>query len=281
MNGISMIQDARSQSTPVSEPFIDLKKVSLIYGEKEQTLAIDRLSLSIDRGSFVAVVGPSGCGKSTLLKLISGLIPPSQGDVLIEGARVTGPVQKVGMAFQNPLLMPWRTTLRNVVLPMEIVERNPVRFKKHQADHIAKARQLLASVGLKDFEKKFPWQLSGGMQQRASLCRSIIHNPEILMLDEPFGALDSFTREELWQSMQDLWLKEKFTALLITHDLREAVFLADVIYVMSGRPGKIVSRREVKFPRRRSIELMSDAAFIEIVQELRQFIAEARSQQAG
>jgi NitT/TauT family transport system ATP-binding protein len=281
MNGISMIQDVSSQSTQVSEPFIDLKKVSLIYGEKEQTLAIDRLSLSIDRGSFVAVVGPSGCGKSTLLKLISGLIPPSQGDVLIEGAKVTGPVQKVGMAFQNPLLMPWRTTLRNVVLPMEIVERNPIRFKKHQADHVAKARQLLASVGLKDFEKKFPWQLSGGMQQRASLCRSIIHNPEILMLDEPFGALDSFTREELWQSMQDLWLKEKFTALLITHDLREAVFLADVIYVMSGRPGKIVSRREVKFPRRRSIELMSDAAFIEIVQELRQFIAEARSQQAG
>jgi NitT/TauT family transport system ATP-binding protein len=281
MNGISMIQDVSSQSTQVSEPFIDLKKVSLIYGEKEQTLAIDRLSLSIDRGSFVAVVGPSGCGKSTLLKLISGLIPPSQGDVLIEGAKVTGPVQKVGMAFQNPLLMPWRTTLRNVVLPMEIVERNPIRFKKHQADHVAKARQLLASVGLKDFEKKFPWQLSGGMQQRASLCRSIIHNPEILMLDEPFGALDSFTREELWQSMQDLWLKEKFTALLITHDLREAVFLADVIYVMSGRPGKIVSRREVKFPRRRSIELMSDPAFIEIVQELRQFIAEARSQQAG
>jgi NitT/TauT family transport system ATP-binding protein len=281
MNGISMIQDVSSQSTQVSEPFIDLKKVSLIYGEKEQTLAIDRLSLSIDRGSFVAVVGPSGCGKSTLLKLISGLIPPSQGDVLIEGAKVTGPVQKVGMAFQNPLLMPWRTTLRNVVLPMEIVERNPIRFKKHQADHVAKARQLLASVGLKDFEKKFPWQLSGGMQQRASLCRSIIHNPEILMLDEPFGALDSFTREELWQSMQDLWLKEKFTALLITHDLREAVFLADVIYVMSGRPGKIVSRREVKFPRRRSIELMSDPAFIEIVQELRQFIAEARSQHAG
>jgi NitT/TauT family transport system ATP-binding protein len=276
-----MIQNAGSQSSQVSEPFIDLKKVSLIYGEKEQTLAIDRLNLSIDRGSFVAVVGPSGCGKSTLLKLISGLIPPSQGDVLIEGEKVTGPVQKVGMAFQNPLLMPWRTTLRNVVLPMEIVERNPIRFKKHQADHIAKARQLLASVGLKDFEKKFPWQLSGGMQQRASLCRSIIHNPEILMLDEPFGALDSFTREELWQSMQDLWLKEKFTALLITHDLREAVFLADVIYVMSGRPGKIVSRREVKFPRRRSIELMSDPAFTEIVQELRQFIAEARAQQAG
>jgi NitT/TauT family transport system ATP-binding protein len=276
-----MIQNAGSHSSQVSEPFIDLKKVSLIYGEKEQTLAIDRLNLSIDRGSFVAVVGPSGCGKSTLLKLISGLIPPSQGDVLIEGEKVTGPVQKVGMAFQNPLLMPWRTTLRNVVLPMEIVERNPIRFKKHQADHIAKARQLLASVGLKDFEKKFPWQLSGGMQQRASLCRSIIHNPEILMLDEPFGALDSFTREELWQSMQDLWLKEKFTALLITHDLREAVFLADVIYVMSGRPGKIVSRREVKFPRRRSIELMSDPAFTEIVQELRQFIAEARAQQAG
>ena len=273
--------DRPLQATPAGEPFITMKKVSLIYGEREQTLAIDRLSLSIERGSFVAVVGPSGCGKSTLLKLISGLILPSQGDVTIDGAKVTGPVQKVGMAFQNPLLMPWRTTLRNVVLPMEIVERNPVRFKRNEAAHIVKARQLLASVGLQDFERKFPWQLSGGMQQRASLCRSIIHNPEILMLDEPFGALDSFTREELWQAMQDLWLKEKFTALLITHDLREAVFLADVIYVMSGRPGKIATRREITFPRRRSIDLMSDPEFLEIVQELRHFIAEGRAQRAA
>jgi len=265
-----------------TRPFIDLKKVSLIYGEEEeQTLAIDRLSMSIERGSFVAVVGPSGCGKSTLLKLVSGLITPSQGDVVIEGAKVTGPIQKVGMAFQNPLLMPWRTTLRNVVLPMEIVERSILRFRKHEAAHLEKARQLLASVGLNAFENKYPWQLSGGMQQRASLCRAIIHNPEILMLDEPFGALDSFTREELWQAMQDLWLKEKFTALLITHDLREAVFLADVIYVMSGRPGKIVSRREVNFPRRRHLELTSSPQFTDVVEELRQFIAGARSQQAA
>lgn len=274
-----MIDDSRSDTAKANETFIDLRKVSLIYGEEEQTLAIDRLNLSIERGKFVAVVGPSGCGKSTLLKLISGLIPPTQGDVFIEDSRVTGPIQNVGMAFQNPLLMPWRTTLRNVVLPMEIVERNPIRFRKNKARHLEKASQLLASVGLRDFQNKFPWQLSGGMQQRASLCRAIIHNPEILMLDEPFGALDSFTREELWQAMQDLWLKEKFTALLITHDLREAVFLADVIYVMSGRPGKIVSRREVNFPRRRSIELVSDSKFTDIVHELRHFIAEARSQQ--
>jgi NitT/TauT family transport system ATP-binding protein len=276
-----MINQADSNDErSASAAFIDLQKVSLIYGEDEQTLAIDRLNISITRGSFVAIVGPSGCGKSTLLKLVSGLVPPTQGNVLIEGSKVTKPVQKVGMAFQNPLLMPWRTTLRNVVLPMEIVARNPIRFRREEAGHLAKARQLLASVGLRDFESKFPWQLSGGMQQRASLCRSIIHNPEILLLDEPFGALDSFTREELWQAMQDLWLKEKFTAMLVTHDLREAVFLADVIYVMSGRPGKIASRREVRFPRRRSIELMSDPEFTEIVQDLRQFMAEASNQQA-
>lgn len=275
-----MTDQTVSNSTQ-DEPFINLRKVSLIYGEQEQTLAIDRLNMSIDRGSFVAIVGPSGCGKSTLLKLVSGLVPPTQGDVFIEGSKVTRPVQKVGMAFQNPLLMPWRTTLRNVVLPMEIVARNPIRFRQQEAEHLDKARQLLASVGLRGFEGKFPWQLSGGMQQRASLCRSIIHNPEILLMDEPFGALDSFTREELWQAMQDLWLKEKFTALLVTHDLREAVFLADVIYVMSGRPGKIVSRREIKFPRRRSLELMADPEFLQIVQDLRHFIADARTQQAA
>jgi NitT/TauT family transport system ATP-binding protein len=273
-----MISPSASNKT---EPFIDLKKVSLVYGEEEQTLAIDRLNISIDRGSFVAIVGPSGCGKSTLLKLVSGLIIPTQGNVVIEGAAVTKPVQKVGMAFQNPLLMPWRTTLRNVVLPMEIVARNPIRFRREEADHLAKARKLLASVGLAEFENKFPWQLSGGMQQRASLCRSIIHNPEILLLDEPFGALDSFTREELWQAMQDLWLKEKFTAMLVTHDLREAAFLADTIYVMSGRPGQIVSRRDVPFSRPRPISLLSNPDFLDIVQDLREFIADGRSGKAA
>jgi NitT/TauT family transport system ATP-binding protein len=209
---------------------------------------------------------------------VSGLVPPTNGEVVIEGSKVTRPVPNVGMAFQNPLLMPWRTTLRNVVLPLEIVARNPFRFQREEAQHLEKARKLLSSVGLRNFGDKYPWQLSGGMQQRASLCRAIIHNPEILLLDEPFGALDSFTREELWQAMQDLWLKEQFTAMLVTHDLREAIFLADEIYMMSGRPGRIISRRVIDFPRPRSIELMSDPRFVEIVHDLRDVIARARSE---
>jgi len=256
--------------------FISLEDVSLVYGEQEQTLALDKVDMSIDRGRFVAIVGPSGCGKSTLLKLVSGLVPPTGGNVSIDGKRVVRPVQNVGMAFQNPLLMPWRTTLKNIVLPLEIVARNPVRYRREEAQHVAKARQLLASIGLNGCEDKFPWQLSGGMQQRASLCRSIIHNPEILLLDEPFGALDSFTREELWQAMQDLWLRERFTAVLVTHDLREAVFLADVIYIMGGRPGNVIKRYEIDFERPRPIELLSNTRFMEIVQELRGFIAKAR-----
>jgi len=271
-----MGQTAASAVGMQTDRFIDLEDVSLIYGEQEQTLALDKVDMSVKRGNFVAIVGPSGCGKSTLLKLVSGLVPPTTGSVSINGSRVTRPVQSVGMAFQNPLLMPWRTTLKNIVLPLEIVARTPMRYRKHETEHIAKARQLLASVGLKGFEDKFPWQLSGGMQQRASLCRSIIHNPEILLLDEPFGALDSFTREELWQAMQDLWIRERFTAVLVTHDLREAVFLADIIYIMGGRPGNIIKRYEVDFPRPRSIDLMVNSQFLEIVQELRGFIADAR-----
>lgn len=270
-----------TQTEPVAsavkpDRFISLEDVSLVYGEQEQTLALDKVDMSIDRGSFVAIVGPSGCGKSTLLKLVSGLVPPTGGNVSIDGKRIVRPVQNVGMAFQNPLLMPWRTTLKNIVLPLEIVARNPIRYRREEAQHVAKARQLLASVGLDGCEDKFPWQLSGGMQQRASLCRSIIHNPEILLLDEPFGALDSFTREELWQAMQDLWLRERFTAVLVTHDLREAVFLADVIYIMGGRPGNVIKRYEIDFERPRPIELLSNTHFMEIVQELRGFIAKAR-----
>jgi NitT/TauT family transport system ATP-binding protein len=261
-------------------PFIDLKKISLVYGEDDQTLAIDRLDLSIDRGSFVAIVGPSGCGKSTLLKLVSGLALPTTGHVTVEGHPVSEPVDKVGMAFQNPLLLPWRTTLNNVLLPLEIVAGNPMRYRRDEMQHVEKARQLLASVGLADFESKFPWQLSGGMQQRASLCRAIIHNPEILLLDEPFGALDSFTREELWQAMQDLWLRDRFTAMLVTHDLREAVYLADVIYIMSGRPGRIIERQVVDFPRRRPIVITSDPRFVAIVDHLRTVVARARAPSA-
>ena len=219
-------------------PFVDLKGVSLTYRlGKETTLALADATFGIDKGEFIAVVGPSGCGKSTILKLVTGLLPASGGEVRVAGEKVTGPIKGVGMAFQNPTLMPWRTTMGNILLPMEVVEPHKRRFRRHRAEYEARAMKLLYTVGLADFAKRFPWQLSGGMQQRSNLCRALIHEPELLMLDEPFGALDAFTREELWGVMQALWLEKRFTGVLVTHDLREAVFLADTVYVMSRRPG--------------------------------------------
>lgn len=257
---------------------IGLRGVSLVYGEgDDQTLAVDRLNMSVSQGELVAIVGPSGCGKSTLMKLVSGLTPPTTGLVEVRGRRVTEPVEGVGMAFQNPLLMPWRTTLGNVLLPLEIIPQPKDGIRRDRAWREARARDLLVSVGLAGFESKFPWQLSGGMQQRANLCRAIIHMPEILLLDEPFGALDTFTREDLWLAMQRLWLEQKFTCLLVTHDLQEAAFLADRIYVMSERPGRIIREEQIIFPRPRTIELLANPDFTILVSKLRGIVAEARS----
>ena len=258
--------------------FIALRSVSLVYGEGEdQTLAVDRLDMSIARGELVAVVGPSGCGKSTLMKLVSGLTPATTGLVEVRGRRVDEPVEGVGMAFQNPLLMPWRTTLGNVMLPLEIIPDPRDGIRRDKAWRRNRAAGLLSSVGLAGFENKHPWQLSGGMQQRANLCRAIIHEPEILLLDEPFGALDTFTREDLWIAMQRLWLDQGLTAMLVTHDLQEAAFLADRIYVMSGRPGRVISEEAISFARPRPIELLSDPDFTALVSRLRGIVAEART----
>ncbi|MDB5510187.1 MAG: transporter ATP-binding protein [Hyphomicrobiales bacterium] len=259
--------------------FICLRGVSLVYGEgADQTLAVDRLDLSMSRGELVAIVGPSGCGKSTLMKLVSGLTNSTTGLVEVRGRRVVEPVEGVGMAFQNPLLMPWRTTLRNVTLPLEVIPNPKDGLRRDRAWRDGRARDLLGSVGLSGFEDKYPWQLSGGMQQRANLCRAIIHAPEILLLDEPFGALDTFTREDLWLAMQRLWMEQKFTSMLVTHDLQEAAFLADRIYVMSGRPGRIIQEQEISFSRPRSLELLADPDFTALVSQLRRIVAEARVQ---
>ena len=179
------------------------------------------------------MVGPSGCGKSTLTRLIAGLMRPDEGEVWLHGEQVKGPRSTVGMAFQNPVLLEWRTILKNVMLPLEIV---PGALKGKAAED--RARFLLALVGLEGFEDKRPSELSGGMRQRASLCRALVHQPDVLILDEPFGALDAFTREDLWQTMHEVKEKEPFTAVLITHDLRESIFLGDQVVVLSGRPAR-------------------------------------------
>lgn len=211
---------------------IELREITHAYQTDAGPLPVlDNLNIKMAEGSFTAVVGPSGCGKSTLTRLIAGLMRPDEGQVWLGGKMVTSPRPTVGMAFQNPVLLEWRTILRNVMLPLEIVGQRMSR-----SDQEARARELLSLVGLEGFEDKRPSELSGGMRQRASLCRALVHRPEVLILDEPFGALDAFTREDLWQTMARLRHEEKFTAVLITHDLRESVFLADNIVVLSGRP---------------------------------------------
>jgi NitT/TauT family transport system ATP-binding protein len=256
-------------------PFIDIADVSLAYGAGgEGTLALEHASLRIDRGEFVAVVGPSGCGKSTLLKLVSGLHLPSRGGVTVADREVAGPLSIVGMAFQNPIMLPWRTTLDNVLLPLEIVEPHASRFRRHRAQYEQKARELLAAVGLDGFAGHYPWQLSGGMQQRASLCRALIHEPALLLLDEPFGALDAFTREELWVVLQRLWQRHDLTVLLVTHDLTEAVFLADTIHVSSKRPGRIVASQKVDLSRPRDIYAPE---FVALVRSLKNDIVDVRT----
>lgn len=250
--------------------FVELQGVSLTYRlGKESTPALADATFAIEKGEFIAVVGPSGCGKSTIMKLVTGLLPASGGEVRVAGKKVTGPIKGVGMAFQNPTLMPWRTTMDNVLLPMEVVEPHKRHFRRSRAQYEAQAMKLLETVGLADFAGKFPWQLSGGMQQRSNLCRALIHAPELLMLDEPFGALDAFTREELWGVMQALWLEKRFTGVLVTHDLREAVYLADTVYVMSRRPGRIVMAKKIDIPRPRTLATTFEPQFVEIVHQLR------------
>jgi NitT/TauT family transport system ATP-binding protein len=213
---------------------IDIVDVHLSYDTASGKLPVlNGFDMSVPEGGFVAVVGPSGCGKSTLTRLIAGLMKPDSGEVWLHGKKVTSPRATVGMAFQNPVLLEWRSIIKNVMLPLEIV---PTRLnKKEQED---RARYLLSLVGLEGFEQKRPSELSGGMRQRASLCRALIHQPEVLILDEPFGALDAFTREDLWQIMHQVKEREPFTGVMITHDLRESIYLADKVVVMSGRPAK-------------------------------------------
>ncbi|MFA6267464.1 MAG: ABC transporter ATP-binding protein [Pseudolabrys sp.] len=257
-------------------PYVEITDVSLTYpgAGASDTLALDRCSLSIGQGEFVAVVGPSGCGKSTLLKLVSGLHQPSRGGVIVANHEVAAPIKIVGMAFQNPVMLPWRTTLDNVLLPLEIVEPHAARFRSHRKSYVEKAEALLAAVGLAGFGDRYPWQLSGGMQQRASLCRALIHEPELLLLDEPFGALDAFTREELWGVLRDLWKANGFTVILVTHDLTEAVYLADTVHVCTKRPGRIVTSRKVELRHPRD-KYAPD--FVALVRELHEGIAEVRA----
>ena len=250
---------------PGTDALIDIREVELAYETKGGRLPVlDGVDMRVPEGGFVAVVGPSGCGKSTLTRLIAGLLEPSAGEVWLHGEQVTGPKSSVGMAFQNPVLLEWRSVLRNVTLPLELVAPRMPRREKE-----GRARQLLALVGLEGFEDKRPSELSGGMRQRASLCRALVHKPEVLILDEPFAALDAFTREDLWQTMHKVKSEEPFTGVLITHDLRESIFLADTVIVLSGRPAITQFTMEIPWTGERDLDLLYTPEAADMLGELR------------
>jgi NitT/TauT family transport system ATP-binding protein len=263
--------------------FVEFNDVWLSYDEellRQGQYAVEAIDLTVRRGEFIAIVGPSGCGKSTFMKLTTGLKMPTRGTILVDGRPVTGPLKISGMSFQAPSLLPWRTTVDNVLLPLEIVEPYRSNFKSKRKEYEQRARRLLQKVGLGGYEDQFPWQLSGGMQQRASICRALIHEPKMLLLDEPFGALDAFTREELWCILSDLWIEQQFNVILVTHDLRESVFLADTVYVMSRSPGRFKVKKEIDLPRPRDLEITYTKQFTDVVHELRGHIGAIREQAA-
>lgn len=252
---------------------IDIRDVSYDYQTNQGLLpVIKNLSISVKKGGFTAIVGPSGCGKSTITRLVSGLLKPSKGSIFISNEKVISPLSTVGMAFQNPVLLEWRNVINNIILPLEIVSKNlKYNFKRNRA------LELLKLVGLEDFELNLPSELSGGMKQRVSLCRSLVHKPEVLILDEPFAALDAFTREDLWNVMLKLKSEQDFTCILITHDLREAVYLADQVIVLSGRPATLQYTVQSDFKKNKTISDLYSSKVTKLLSTLRQQIEIAQS----
>ena len=225
-------------------------------------VALQDIDLSVREGAFVAIVGPSGCGKSTLLRILAGLLPPTAGEAAMLGTRIDGPRRDIGVVFQTPVLFPWRSVLENALLPVDVQRLGRDRMR-------GVAMDLLKLVGLEGFEHHLPSQLSGGMQQRAALVRALVHDPGVLLMDEPFGALDAMTREQMNLELQRIWMERQKTVVFVTHSVGEAVFLADQVIVMSPRPGRIIDRLEIDFPRPRPLSVMNTEAFGVHVQRIR------------
>jgi len=246
---------------------IEIKDLSKVFHSRDgaDVFALENVSLDLGDDEFITIVGPSGCGKSTLLRLVSGLIQPTSGSVTIDGSTVTEPRQDTGIVFQMPVLLPWSTILDNVLFPLKMLGRDV-------SDGIAKANFLLDMVGLGGFQEKYPRELSGGMQQRAAICRSLIHNPSVLLMDEPFGALDALTREEMALEVLRIWTEEPKTILFVTHSITEAVLMADRVIVMSPRPGRIAEIININLPRPRTFKIESHHEFQQSTQRIRELI---------
>lgn len=250
-----------------TETFVDIRDVRKVYSTRRGPVeALARVSLQVGRGEFVSLLGPSGCGKSTLLMIIGGLVAPTSGNVFIDGVEVKQAQTDLGIVFQDPVLLDWRNSLENVMIQIEArrLDRNA---------YLPRAAQLLASVGLVEFQDKYPFELSGGMRQRVSICRALVHRPRLLLMDEPFGSLDALTRDQLNFDLQLMWLQEPVTVMLVTHSIPEAVFLSDRIIVMSPRPGSIDTVVRVDLPRPRGLDIQETSDFSRYVHDIKRGFA--------
>jgi len=250
-------------AAPAGQPFIRALGVGKVYGTKdEDVIALENINLHIDQGELVVIVGPSGCGKSTFMRILAGLTPATSGELWLKGEQVTGSRHDVGVVFQSAVLFPWRTVLENVMLPIDVQKRG-------RKQNLKQVKDLLALVGLSDFENRYPAELSGGMQQRVGIARALAHDPAILLMDEPFGALDAMTRDHMNVELQRLWATSHKTILFITHSIPEAVFLADRVIVMTPRPGRIAEIMDIDLPRERTLDMMSSPEFGDYVRRIR------------
>jgi NitT/TauT family transport system ATP-binding protein len=258
---------ARPRLASIEAPrdvLVQIAGVDKIYATKDgKTIhALKDVNLGVGMGEFISVVGPSGCGKTTLLKILAGILIRTSGDVMMQGRSLSGPSRELGVVFQAPVLLPWRTVLQNVMVPVEVQRRDRVEFEQ-------RARRLLAMVGLAAFEGKYPNELSGGMQQRVGICRALVHDPSFLLMDEPFGALDAMTREQMNEELQRIWTESRKTVLLVTHSIPEAVYLADRVVVMTPRPGRIVDVIPIDLPRPRTLAMHNTPEFGHFVARIR------------
>jgi len=248
------------------EPILRVEHISVVFTSLQGRLdALGDVSLEVTPREFVCLVGPSGCGKSTLLRVMSGLLPPSRGHVYLRGQLLEGPSGDIGLVFQGANLMPWRTAWRNIALPLEL-RGLPATQTQEQVDN------LIGLVGLRGFEHSYPHELSGGMAQRVAIARALVYDPEILLLDEPFGALDALTRERMNLELLRIWEAQRKTVVMVTHNIAEAILLADRVVVMASRPGRIVTELPVTLPRPRSQDLVYSDAFIDLSRRIREAI---------
>jgi len=241
---------------------VSIAALKKTFGDLE---AIRHLSFDVGDGEFLSVLGPSGCGKSTLLMMVAGLIDPTAGEIRIQGARVTGPRREIGVVFQSPVLLPWRTVLQNVLFPIELLKLPRPHYRR-------RAMELLRMAKIDEFAGVLPRQLSGGMRQRVAICRALVHDPNILLMDEPFSALDAITRDEMAVELQRIWQVNRKTVIFVTHSIREAAFLSDRVLVMGRRPATIIDELTIELPRPRPIAVTEDETFNRLVRHLRKAI---------